>query len=252
MNLLLDTTIQIDRITGSKERKRAIMETLKNHKLFCSSYVKGEYYSNTVNDLVTLFGLFLIDRDTGETGKRITERVFGRSQSRMSKLYANILVMCNFNPDEIEDTFYLYIDLIQDEFMTDIEVLLDTTECARADREVKYEDGIPYLPAVHCTKNKNICNICYLWEQFKEQTDKLIKEKTADQKILDILTAARDDAAQYKGRNCMTLGDLIISLEALNHTDKLGVCSSNRKDFQPLCDSIGVDLAVPDYSWKCN
>ena len=42
MNLLLDTTIQIDRITGSKERKKAVEEILKDNRLFCSTYVLGE------------------------------------------------------------------------------------------------------------------------------------------------------------------------------------------------------------------
>ena len=45
MNLLLDTTIQIDRITGSKERKNAVAAILQDHRLFCSTYVKGEFYS---------------------------------------------------------------------------------------------------------------------------------------------------------------------------------------------------------------
>lgn len=250
MNLLLDTTIQIDRITGSKKRQKAVMDTLKDHRLFCSTYVKGEYYSNIINDLVTLFSLFLIDKDAGETGKRITERVFGRSQARVSKLYANILAMCGFNVDEIEDTFYLYIDLIQEDFLEDIEMILDNTKCARAKRQVKYEDGIPYLTVVSCTKDKKICEVCHLWHQSKEQVDKLVKEKIVDDKILDILIAAKNNEENYKGRNCMALGDLVISLEALNYVETMGVCSSNRKDFQPVCDALGIDLAVPDYSYK--
>lgn len=250
MNLLLDTTVQIDRITGSKERQKAVQDTLKNHRLFCSTYVKGEYYSNIVNDLVTLFSLFLIDKDIGETGKRITERVFGRSQARMAKLYANILTMCNFEVDEIEDSFYLYMDLIQDEFLEDIEQMLDYTKCVRADRQIKYEDSIPYLSPMSCTKNKKNCDICHLWKQSVEQIDKLIKEEKIDNKILEILIVAKKDESNYRGRNCMILGDLIISLEALLDEEKLGICSSNKKDFEPICDSIGIHLAVPDYSWK--
>lgn len=252
MNLLLDTTIQIDRITGSKQRKKAITEILQGHRLLCSTYVKGEFYSNIVNDLVTLFGLFLLDKDIGETGKRISERVFGRSQARMAKLYANILELCSYNVDEIEDTFSLYIDLIQDEFMIDIECLLDQTKCARAQRQVKYEDERPYLSSVHCTKNHKICEVCQLWKQSKEQIDKILQKHLVDDKILELLRQAEADESKYRGRNCMTLGDTVIVLEAVHCKELTGICSSNRKDFLPICESVGAKLAVPDYSWKKN
>lgn len=168
MNLLLDTTIQIDRITGSKERKNAVNKVLKDNKLFCSKYVLGEYYSNIVNNLITLYNLFLIDKDIGETGKRINERVFGRDQARVAKLYANILTMCEFDIEEVENTFLLYIDLIQDEFYLDLEEMIDITNCPRAEAKVIFED----------------------------------------------------------------------------------ICSSNKKDFQPICNAIGLELISPDYSWK--
>lgn len=250
MNLLLDTTIQIDRITGSKERKSAVAAILKDHTLYCSTYVKGEFYSNLVNDLVTLFGLFLLDRDIGETGKRISERVFGRSQARIAKLYANLLEMCNYNVDEVEDSFYLYMDIIQDEFLADIEKWIDYTKCPRAQRKVRYEDGIPYLSSVHCTKTNQICEICQFWKKSGQQVGQIIKKHLVDDKILEILKKAAKDESMYRGRNCMALGDVVIALEAAHCEEKTGVCSSNRKDFQPICESIGVALSVPDYSWK--
>lgn len=41
MNLLLDTTIQIDRFLSSKERKEAINDVLKDNTLYSSTYVLG-------------------------------------------------------------------------------------------------------------------------------------------------------------------------------------------------------------------
>ncbi len=250
MNLLLDTTIQIDRITGSKERKKAIQDVLQGHRLFCSTYVKGEFYSNIVNDLLTLFGLFLLDKDIGETGKRISERIFGRSQRRVAKLYANILEMCGYDVDEIEDTFYLYIDLIQDEFMADIEKLLDTTKCARAKQQVILEDKVPYLSRISCTKAKEICGICPFWERSGAQIRQILEEEDIDGKVIKILKKAQNDTDQYRGRNCMILGDTIITIEACQNDEKLCVCSSNKKDFQPICNAVGVVLEVPDYTWR--
>jgi len=49
MNLLLDTTIHIDRLLGTKERKESINKVLINNELYSSSYVYGEYLNNIVN-----------------------------------------------------------------------------------------------------------------------------------------------------------------------------------------------------------
>lgn len=251
MNLLLDTTIQIDRTIGTKERKEAVEKALKDKDLFCSTYVLGEYYNTIVNDFVTLYGLFMIDKNIGETGKRITERVFGRSQARMQKVFFDIIGICNENIDEIEDTFSLYVDLIQDAFYDNIETeLVDITKCARAQRKIIYEDGVPVLEKLRCTKEKSICGICSFWEECQCEIDKILEQDKIDKKITDILKGARENPKEYQGNNCMTLGDTIISLETLKDTHELSVCSSNKKDFQPICDAIGVKLVVPDYSWK--
>lgn len=250
MDLLLDTTIQIDRITGTRERQSAVKEKLRGNELFCSTYVLGEYYSNIVNDLVTLYGLFLMDEDPAETMKRITERVFGRSQSRAIKLFANILSICDSDAEQIKDTFLLYMDLIQDEFYADVKEMLDTTQCARANRKIEYEEGVPFLPAVSCAKGNKVCEICSFWKDATAEAEKLVEVDGIDEKIKSIFKKARDSEQEYQGKNCWTLGDVIISVEALKGLQNPGVCSSNKKDFQPICDAIGIGLAVPDYSWK--
>ncbi|MCM1252696.1 MAG: hypothetical protein NC321_07725 [Clostridium sp.] len=251
MNLLLDTTIQIDRMMGAKERKKAVEKVLKDNTLFCSTYVLGEYYSTLVNDFVTLYALFMVDKNVNETGKKINECIFGRSQARMYKLYFNILEICDNNIEEIEDAFSLYVDLIQDAFYDDIEnKLIDITKCARANREITYEGKVPTLPQVSCTKEKNICNICPFWKDCQCEIDKIMEQNGVDKKIIDILKRAKENEKEYRGRNCMTLGDTIISLEALKDKHEMAVCSSNKKDFQPICEAIGVDLVVPDYSHK--
>lgn len=251
MNLLLDTTIQIDRITGSKDRKKAIEKALGDNRLFCSTYVLGEYTANIVTDFVTLYQLFLLNnKDIGETGKRISETVFGRSQGRVSKLYANILSMCEFDAEEVEDTFLLYMDLIQDEFFINVEEVINTTACARADRKVVFEDGIPCLPQISCTRDKEICGICGFWKQASDEAGKLLEASVINDKIKEILKSAKSDEKKYRGKNCMTLGDTIISLEACKDDRELAVCSSNKKDFAPICNVLGVELVSPDYSWK--
>ena len=174
MDILLDTTIQIDRITGTKQSQKAIKDVLAYRNVYSSTYVLGEYYATVVSDLVTLYALFLQDKDIGETGKRITEQVFARSQSRVSKLYANILAMCEFDVEEVEDTFQLYMDLIQDEFFLNLEGTLDGTKCVRGSRKIEYEDNIPFLPEARCRKSEKICDICPFWERARQEAEKLM------------------------------------------------------------------------------
>lgn len=250
MDLFLDTTIQIDQVTGSKKRKEEVEKVLKDNDLYCSAYVLGEYYATVVSDLVTLYGLFLLDKDIGETGKRITEMVFGRSQPRVAKLYANILAMCKFDVDEVEDTFLLSMDLIQDEFSRNLKKMVDRTKCARAGRKIIYEDGVPVLPDIPCRKNKKICGICQFWQEAGREIGQITESEEIDEKIVTILCAAKVDEREYRGNNCRTLGDTVISVEAKNSGIGLKMCSSNKKDFQPLCNAIGLESVVPDYSWK--
>lgn len=250
MNLLLDTTIQIDRITGSKERKQSLENVLNGNELYCSTYVLGEYYNTIIKDFVTLFALFLYDRNIGETGKRITERAFGRSQSRMSKLYWNIVSIGDWDAEKVEDSFRLYAELLLDEFYINLKEVFDTTACARSKREIIFEDDVPMLPKVSCTKKEKICDVCSLWKKSEKEIDKIIKEKKVDGKIRDILLLARENEKEYLGNHCMTLGDIIICLEAFTNEIDLGVCSSNKSDFKVICDTIGLDLIAPDYSMK--
>ncbi len=170
----------------------------------------------------------------------------------MSKLYANILAMCNFAVDEVEDTFQLYVELIQDEFFLDLEEVLNKTKCVRAQREVTYEDGVPVLSNARCRKGDENCDICLLWEEAQQETEQILKSKEINEKILKILRIAKENPQEYRGNNCKTLGDTVISLEAKKSEYELKICSSNRKDFQPICDAIGVKLVAPDYSGKSN
>lgn len=250
MDILLDTTIQIDRITGSKDRKSAIEKVLRGNNLFCSTYVLGEYYESLIKDFITLYGLFLIEKNISETGKKISEQIFGRSQSRVSKIFFNIIGLCDMDIDEIEDMFSLYTDLLQDLFHQGIQELLDITKCARADRIIKYEDGIPIFPQVHCTKKKEICGICPFWKNCQKAIEQILEKDGVDDKIKKILSNAKNNEKEYRGKNCLTLGDTIISLEALIAEQNMAVCTSNKNDFTPICDAIGVEIVSPDYSWK--
>ncbi len=155
MKALLDTTIQIDRIFGSDRRIARINEVLKGKQLISSTYVLGEYYKNIVNDFVTLYNIFLQENDIKQTGCRITENIFGRSQSRIFKLFNNIAANCSYDLDLIKNSLENYVDILIGRFNEDLIDILDNTNCYRAKATVIYEDGIPILKNILCSKKTN-------------------------------------------------------------------------------------------------
>ncbi len=247
MKALLDTTIQIDRIFGSDRRIARINEVLKGKQLISSTYVLGEYYKNIVNDFVTLYNIFLQENDIKQTGCRITENIFGRSQSRIFKLFNNIAANCSYDLDLIKDSLENYVDILIGRFNEYLIDILDNTNCYRAKATVIYEDGIPILKNILCSKKNKQCCICEFWEKRQNELKKLLKNPEYNDDLKKIIKSALLDPNQFKGINCMKLGDTVIASEILGLTDTV-ICSSNKKDFEPICKSLNLKLISPDYS----
>ena len=249
MNLLLDTTIQIDRFLSSKERKEAINDVLKDNTLYSSTYVLGEYY-NLINDFLTLYSLFIRDKDIAETGRHITEKTFGRSQSRVQKLYSNIIGWCEYDVNLIIDSLDNFLVQIVNVFTYKLEMpLINCTYCARAKQEINYDEEVPMLKKVRCRKNTDVCKICNFWNIRKEELDNLLTVNT-NQKFMDILHMGKNKIEEFKGDNCKAIGDVIICLETKELENDTAVCSSNKKDFKPICDCLKIELKSPNYREK--
>lgn len=247
MKAHLDTTIQIDRIFGSDKRKNRISDVLEGKELITSTYVLGEYFNNIVNDYITLYHIFLQERNVEQTGCRITEKAFGRSQGRMFKLFNNLAAHCDYDMELIEYNLDNYLQILIGRFHEGIEgELLDETECNRAKAKVIYDEGIPRLESIKCSKEKNQCKICEFWKKRSEALEELLENNDYDEKLKNIIREALQTSKNFKGRNCGKLGDTIIAAEIMGKED-VGVCSSNAKDFEPICDTFKIPLVVPDY-----
>lgn len=247
MRTLLDTTIQIDRILGSDKRKQRIKEILSGKELCSTTYVLGEYYKNIINDYITLYNIFLIENDIKQTNCRITENIFGRSVGRMAKLFSNLIDICDYDLELIKDNLDNYLVLLQERFLDDIDVVLNETNCNKAKAKVVYEDGIPKLESIRCSKQMKQCEICEFWTARKQALDLLLKSKEYPDELKKIISSGIDNGDCFKGNNCMSLGDTVIAAEAWGK-EEMSICSSNKKDFQPICDALKIKLCVPDYS----
>lgn len=246
MKALLDTTIQIDRILGSDNRKNSIDKVLKGKELVSTTYVLGEFYKNIINDYITLYNIFLQENDIKQTGCRITENVFGRSQGRISKLFHNLAANCDYDLELIKDNLDNYLHILIERFNEELVDILDETKCNRSNASVVYEDGVPKLENISCTKKSNQCQICEFWEKRKEKLQLLLDDDKYDKELKDIIKEALNNSNNFKGQNCWKLGDTIIASEAMG-LKNIVVCSSNKKDFELICNLLGVKFISPNY-----
>lgn len=67
-----------------------------------------------------------------------------------------------------------------------------------------------------------------------------------EEKVEAVLKEIQQGHYNVKGNNCRTLGDAVIVLEALDGDGE--ICTTNRKDFSPLCELFQVELQSPDYT----
>lgn len=247
MKVLLDTTIQINRMFKKNERE-LIERFLSENECYCSSYVLGEFMSNIINDFVTLYSIMQIEDDLTEVYQRIAEVYSDRSKTRMLYLVNDLAREFDKDYELIKEQLEIYPERLISRFYYGInETLLDKTQCARAKANIKNKKGTLYLEGIRCRKTDNQCEIEAFWNHNKSSVKGLERKSGIPKKMIPILEQLNDTDVIPKGNACKTMGDCIISLESLElHKGK--VLSSNRKDFFPICEHIGACLAEIEVS----
>ena len=86
--LFLETTAQIDRIIGEKERRDAIRRDISGRTVSTSGHVLGEFNKTLMRDAVTFRDLLISSESVGEAIKRL--RTFDRSYPRTVDLLATL------------------------------------------------------------------------------------------------------------------------------------------------------------------
>lgn len=241
MEILLDTTVQIERIFKRK-RKEKIEEMISAYHCGTSTYVLGEFNNNIVKDFVALFNIMQMEKDLAGVRYNINDNVFNRDYQRIRYIFDDLCNLYNDNYELIKEQLYLYSKHLLRRFRYGlVPELINDTGCHRAEAIVKLENGAAVLENISCSQTDNFCEICDFWQRHNEEAKKILADSVVSLKVKEVLNKIFKCGQQPKGNRCRTLGDCIISLEAL-HTDRKQVCSTNVKDFKPICDCIGVDL----------
>ena len=241
MEMLLDTTVQIERIF-KREKREQIEKIIEEHNCGSSTYVFGEYKRNMVRDFVTLYNIMCTEDTLAGVREHIDDTVFHRSFQRVYYIYNDICKLYNEDFALIKENLKLYARHLERRFQYGIEKeLLNETDCHRAKARIQFRDGKAELPGVSCSKRDDFCKSCEFFEKHKEKFARLKEENKLPEKMRNAITKMLEENEPLKGNTCKTVGDCMIALEALDTTGKL-VCTTNGKDFRPICTSVGVGL----------
>lgn len=247
MEILLDTTVQIERIF-KRGKKEQIEKIISEHECGSSTYVLGEYKRSIVRNFATLYNIMRVEDNFTGVREHINDEVFYRDFARVYYIYNDICKMYNDDYELVKEHVRMYGQLLERRFKYGInKKLLNETDCHRAKAEVQYQKGKAEIPGVKCAKKDNFCKSCEFFEKHKEKICELKDRAGLPKEMKDAIEKMVEKQEPMKGNLCKTMGDCIISLEALA-TEGKTVCTTNEQDFKPICDSIGVKLCVPGKS----
>ncbi len=247
MELFLDTTIQIDRIFGSQKKKAAIRAACGDAACRCTSYVLGEFNATIMTDAVTVYNILLIEKDVNEAAKRVADVTRNRHESRSQLILIQLRELFDNNIEQMKCELESYFDLLLRMFYRGLSrELADETACQRAKARITYEDKVPALEGASCQKASCQCAIEDFWRKRQPLLASASLPPALNGKVKPLLTGIAADSYDVKGNHCRSLGDAVITAEAGALEGE--VCSTNRRDFEPLCALLHVPLHVPDYS----
>lgn len=257
--LFLDTTIQIERVVGSRARQAVLHRELAGYRLMTSTYVLGEYLRALVRDAIYLHRLVLEQEHLDDVVTAIAQHINKREASRMLLLWANVRREGIYGRGHIADQLEAYITggLLR-RFMFGVVTLLDTTECGLAqERAQPFRAGSApdlqdrYRLRAQCIRHVKECALAERLAEWQENVRRInqVLSDSQERACLRRQALARTallagqiltDPVLARGRNCTRyLGDMVIALEL---PPDVPLYTTNRKHFEPLLKVLGKRL----------
>lgn len=244
MRLFLDTTIQIDRIFGSRKKRNMIREICAGKECCCTTYVLGEFYATIMRDVVTVYSVLLRENDLNEAERYVAELARNRTANRTHKIFIHLRELYDNDLEKMKCEMESYFEDLLFMFYRGVNATLsDRTHCQRGKAQIKYYDRIPVVEGVGCRKTDCHCDIERFWTDHCALLADMSFPDTLGDPPRELLAQIREHKNDVKGNSCRTLGDSIIVLEARDNQGD--VCSTNQKDFLPLCEMFQVKLYIP-------
>lgn len=246
--VFLDTTIQIERVTGTRSRQAEIAQALAGVEVVTSTYVLGEYLRTLVRDAIVLYNLVLKSEELFDVETQIAHLLNKRSASRCLLLWAALHRSGIYDRAKLLRTLGIYLQHgLVNRFMNGVTEVLDTTACGLA-HERPVPHGATFQLRTQCTRRVLECDLVARLLQ-QQPMIRILADglkghpEAALARMADLCSQILDDPDLARGRNCTWyLGDLVIALEM---PVDAALYTTNQRHFAPLCELLGKQLYHP-------
>lgn len=243
-SLFLETTIQIERVIGTLERRQTIRRNIDGCRLCTSGYVLAEYNRTLVRDAITFRDILLTSPSVGDAIQRSTKYSRTRKFPRMMSLLAHLGIDNNRQRtlERLED----FIEWrAHDHFWESIdqECSVDKVRCAHREWQAEQQETGTYdIDSLRCLKaSPPTCGVVDFVEMNRSALEQFISAahacpRTNVLKAAELLDAILDGTESPLGmQNCYTISDTLIVLEAPSETEVY----STDGDVHTICEILG-------------
>ncbi len=244
--LFLETTIQIERVIGTSQRRQTIRHNLEGRRLCTSGYVLAEYNRTLIKDAITFYDILLTSPTVEEAVTRSAKYARSRKFPRMMLLLASL----GFDGDKqrtlerleafIEWRAHAHFFESMDVSCYCDEIMCDIRQWRPSFQETMYDTS-----ALECLKGgQPTCSVQRFIDSHIDTLKNFISKGSGHERE-GVDNAAKafqkvivDKQTPFNERFCYKLGDTLIILEA---SDESNIYSSDG-DVVAIAVIVGKNL----------
>jgi len=250
--MFLDTSIQIDRNTEADSRKNIIYQRLRNKQAMTSTLVLREFKERIIHKCIALLEIVMVCDNRADLETMISQQFTDASilLKIMGQVDRETRSHEIFDKELIIETIKGYIEGgMEKRFMRNLVCISDETKCELAPEKIRCDNAC-YRLRVSCNRQKVKCNLPKFISTKQDALNRFCaltnrEQQTEIEKICCVYEAIQDNYDLAKGqRNCNTLSDVIIALEAPVNS----IIYTTDRHYEVICLLLGKSIFREDFA----
>jgi hypothetical protein len=238
----LDSSVVISREFGFERQRERISSILSGKKKISTTYILKEINQSLVKDAVFLHSLMSDEMDLSAVFKRLQQ--FPLTERKRARCLLLLSRVTNRRQLRVMDSIARLGNLIvalPHILLHDVSLTDSGTECPLANERAQFSSPT-YSINTSCTNKSPKCNLERFLILNRNELEKIrehVSQNASQKSFHSLLKEIINNEKSAKGKRCGKLGDAIICLDSPKDCP---ICSTNLKDFIPICESLGRDL----------